>query len=358
MTRELLQKYLDNNCTPQEQAEVLSWLKQEVASGKDKEFIYADWQSITPEATTGNEERLGMLLDKIHHQINIKPQSTTYRKNILTTSLTWITRVAAILLIPTLVYLFYTQFPLQQNYLFAEADTLEFVAPSGSRAFIQLSDGTEIHLDYGSSIKYPKTFRGKTREVTLSGEGFFNVSHNPKMPFIVKTNSMDIKVLGTKFNVVAYPEKETTTATLVEGKVVLQQTNKQGITTTLKSMTPGEHVSYNKETGNISSEIGDVRKYVAWKDGVLVFDNTNIADITERLGRMYNVEFEIADDIKDYTYTVTFIDEQLIQILDYMTMATPIKYKIIPRQQLPDGTLSKQKIIVEKNKSLNTKQRK
>lgn len=357
MKRELLQKYLNNNCTPQEQAEVINWLKKEAASGKGKELMYADWQSIVPETSSHQEKKLEMLLDKIHHQINVTPQPV-YRKNIFATSLTWITRVAAILLIPVMVYLFYTRLPLQGNSLFAEVDTLEFTAPSGSRAFIQLSDGTEIHLDYGSSIKYPKTFRGKTREVTLSGEGFFNVSHNPKTPFIVKTEQIDIKVLGTKFNVVAYPEKETTTTTLVEGKVVLQQTNKQGVISTLKSMTPGEHVAYNKETGTLSSEIGDVRKYVAWKDGILVFDNTSIANITERLGRMYNVEFEIANDVKDYTYTVTFIDEQLIQILDYMTMATPIKYKIIPRQQLPDGTLSKQKIIVERNKSLNIKQRK
>ena len=113
-------------------------------------------------------------------------------------------------------------------------------------------------------------------------------------------------------------------------------------------MEPGQHIRCNTQTGIFSSKTGNIEKYISWKDGKLVFDDTPIFQVVERLSRMFNVNIEVDDNIKDYTYTVIFEDEPLFQILDLMTLATPLKYRSLPRKKLPDGTFSKQTIIVEK----------
>ena len=87
-------------------------------------------------------------------------------------------------------------------------------------------------------------------------------------------------------------------------------------------------------------------KYIAWKDGKLVFENEDLTQVAARLNRLFNVDIIIDDNVKEYTYTVTFVDEPLFQILHLMTVAAPVNYKALPRKKLPDGTYSKQKIII------------
>ena len=260
---------------------------------------------------------------------------------------------AAILLLPVLAFLFYTLSEKSFEpamYANMAVDSVEIIAPIGSRTVVQLSDGSEVHLNYGSKIKYPQNFIGNTREVLLSGEGYFNVARNPEKPFIVKTRQLNIKALGTALNVWAYPDEDVIKTTLVNGKVVLEQTEIDGEPKTIGTMVPGQHVNYNIKTGAVSSSKGDIAKYIAWKDGKLVFENESIRQVADRLSRMFNVDIEVSDNIKEYTYTVTFVDEPLFQILDLMTLATPVSYKALPRKKLPDGTFSKQKVVIEKRK--------
>jgi ferric-dicitrate binding protein FerR (iron transport regulator) len=102
------------------------------------------------------------------------------------------------------------------------------------------------------------------------------------------------------------------------------------------------------KNGNIKSTKGDVEKYIAWKDGKMVFDETPITEVAQQLKRKYNVDIEVENDIEDYTYSVTFMDEPLMQIIELMTIATPVTYKVLPREKLPDGTFSKQKITIKR----------
>jgi transmembrane sensor len=88
---------------------------------------------------------------------------------------------------------------------------------------VQLSDGTDVNLNYGSKIKYPRNFTGSTREIMLTGEGYFNVVHNPDQPFIVKTGKLNIIALGTEFNVQSYPDSPVISTTLVNGKVAIEK---------------------------------------------------------------------------------------------------------------------------------------
>ena len=355
MTKELLIKFLNNKCSSKELEQVGQWIDENALNDVSKELAFNDWISFQEDEYSDNEnERLNLLLDKIHHKINInsssnKPESKITYKVIVS----WLTRIAAILLIPTLIYTFSSNSPEinepeKYSNMDMVVDSLEILTSVGTRTIVRLTDGTEVHLNYGSKIKYPKTFDKHNREVTLSGEGFFDVAHDSERPFIVKTKQLDIKVLGTKFNVLTYPEDEFVATTLVEGKVVMEQSGGNGETKIISSLVPGQHVSYDTNTGAISSTTGNIDKYIAWKDGVLIFDNTGIKEVAEKLERNFNVEIQIANEIRDYTYTVKFVDESLFQILDLITKATPISYKILPREQLPDGTLLKQRILFEK----------
>jgi ferric-dicitrate binding protein FerR (iron transport regulator) len=355
MTKELLIKFLENRCAPDELEQILFWIDKEALLDKGKDLAYDDWKSFSEERFYSDQDiRFNLLLDKIHHKININQSASIKAKQPLFSSriTNWLTKAAAILLIPVLSILVYmlssNSIHNRAKYTDMVVDSLEIVAPVASRIVVQLSDGTVAHLNSGSKIKYPRIFGSSTRDVSLSGEGFFDVAHDPEHPFIVKTKRVNIKALGTKFNVMSYPENDAVATTLVEGKVVLEQYTENGISKNIGILIPGQHVEYHVASGKISSTKNNIGKYIAWKDGLLIFDNSGIDEVAERLGRMFNVEIKSTNEIKDYTYTVKFVDESLPQILDLLTKATPVDYVILPREKLPDGTYSKQKILLKK----------
>jgi len=351
MTIELLKKYLNNRCNEKEVEEVIQWMKKQSFSNESKLFGETDWQEYQEEDSIVAEDKLDSLLDKIHHKIHLETHTQIPAKKIKLVS--WLSKAAAVLLIPALAFLFFTlteNRQLNDQLALTAVDSIEVIAPVGSRTVVQLSDGSTVHLNYGSRIKYPQNFIGETREVNLIGEGYFEVAHNPENPFIVKTGEINIKALGTTFNVDAYPETNKIAITLVKGKVVLEKILKNGELDNLGALVPGQYASFDTSSGKIVSSQGNIEKYIAWIDGKLVFDNEPICSIANTLSRMFNAEFEISDDIKDYTYTVTFVDEPLSQILDLMSIATRVNYKMLPRTKNPDGTFSKQKIVLTKRK--------
>lgn len=353
MNKEIIIKYLQNSCSEKEFEELAAWIEDKNATNAGKYWNFEIWKTLEPGESEKDAEKYNDLLHKIHHEINLRKIENTNNKTLVLRKIAgWMTRAAAILFVPLLGIVFYL---LTNNSFHPEkladltVDSLEVIAPVGSRTVVQLSDGTEIHLNYGSKIKYPRTFTGDTRGITLSGEGYFNVAHNPEKPFVVKTGILDIKALGTEFNVQAYPGDEAISATLVNGKVVIEKTEANQ-TTTVGAMVPGQHVEYRLETGKITSTKGATEIYTAWKEGRMIFDNTPIVEVARELSRKFNVEIEVAPEIQDLTYTVTFADDPLYLILDLMTETTPVSYRKFPRQKLADGTFSKQKIRIEKRK--------
>lgn len=351
MTKDLYTKFLNNQCTTEELKLIIEWINSEALSDENKKRGFENWQSFRESEIAGEDEKFSELFDKIQNKIDQEEAKAHQPKAGKTAFITWMTRAAAILFIPLLTFFLYTVSQKDRasgEYARLTVDTTEVISPIGSRTVLQLSDGTEVHLNYGSKLTYPQTFTGNAREVKLVGEGYFDVAHNPDMPFVVKAGNVHVKALGTAFNVLAYAGDDAIETTLVEGKVVLTAHLPDGQDKTLGAMVPGQHAKYNITTGNCTSTKGSVEKYIAWKEGKMVFDETPITEIARQLERKYHVELEIKDDIKDYDYTVTFLDEPLIQILELMTIATPVSYEVIPRKKLPDGTFSKQKIIIKR----------
>jgi len=353
MKKELFVKYLNDQCTEAELNEVLRWVKADASNEEGKGWSFEVWKSCQ-ETNNTDDESFFAIFDKIQERIDINnhKNNTKAGKSLsLPVLANWLIKAAAILLIPVLTFLFYTLSERKiesANYASFAADSLEVIAPLGAKTVVQLSDGSEVQLNYGSKIKYPHFFSSDTRTVRLTGEGFFKIAHNPEKPFIVKAAGLNIKAVGTTFNVLAYSDNSIIETTLVSGKVILEQVKKDGKTEGIATMRPGLHLSYDLQTGSISGMDENIEKYISWTEGKVIFEDTPILQVTERLSRMFNVDFEVKDELKNYTYTVVFTDDSLFQILDLMTIATPIAYKTLPRKKLPNGAFSKQKIILEK----------
>lgn len=353
MTKELFIKYLQGRCTEQEFDQLISWIKEGALSASGKSFVKEVWQAFEPESASEEKIKYNRLLDKIHHQININDNQ---KKKIIervpprNRIFSIISRAAAILLIPVLSFLIYTKLFEKDQYN-ENTGSIEVMAPASSRMHIDLGDGTSVWLNHGSTLKYPYRFEGKERRVFLTGEAYFEVAHNSEVPFIVGTNQVEVKAIGTAFNVSAYTDDYLVETTLVEGKVILYDINSSR---EIKALSPNECLKYNAAAHTYRLETRNTEKYTAWKDGVLIFKNDSITEIAKKLSRWYNVEVEITSEkVKEYTYTATFTDETLYQVLELMTLPTPVSYKLTPVKKLSDGSYSKQKVLIGMKNSSN-----
>ena len=231
MNKELFNKYLAGDCSSEEFEEFASWIESISFSKEGKEICFEDWKTLNPSEKESDKEKYNYLLDKIHHEINLKEHKVPKERTLFSSFIRSFYRAAAILFLPMLGIILYllTNNSFQSS-LTAESgiDTLEVIAPIGSRTIVQLTDGTIVNLNYGSRIKYPREFTGNKREIKLIGEAYFDVAHNANKPFIVETGKLNIKVLGTEFNVQAYPGDENVSTTLVKGKVSLEDVDQNG----------------------------------------------------------------------------------------------------------------------------------
>ena len=346
MTKDIFIKYLQGNCTEKEFEQLLSWIREGSLTSSGKGLVQEVWEEFEPEAGPAERIKYNRLLDKIHHQINVNQSSNQLiikKASASNRILLIITRAAAILLLPVLALLLYTNLSDKGLYTNNLSD-LEVQAPAGSRMHIELGDGTKVWLNHGSKLKYPYRFEGKNRRVYLTGEGYFVVAHNKEVPFIVGTDRLEVKATGTAFNVSAYPGDHFVETTLIEGKVILYESNSNS---EIKTLAPNECLKFNSKKNVYSLESVNTEKYTAWKDGLLIFKNDSIADIAKKLARWYNVEVEITNEkVKEFTCTATFTDETLPQVLELMTLAAPVSYKLNLRQKLPDGSFTKQKVLI------------
>lgn len=163
------------------------------------------------------------------------------------------------------------------------------VVPRGGEYKLELSDGTKVWLNSDSELKYTDKFVGKERIVYLKGEAYFDVAEDKEHAFIVKTSTMDVKVYGTEFNVMAYEDDELAQATLVEGRVGVDLKNTTGVVDQLM-LKPDMQVDYKK--GNARGELREVetRLYTGWKDGLFQFNDEDLGSILKKLSRWYDVK--------------------------------------------------------------------
>jgi len=169
----------------------------------------------------------------------------------------------------------------------------QITTAKGGQYQISLPDGTKVWLNAASSLSYPAAFTGNKREVRLVGEAYFEVKGNKKMPFVVYTKGQEVMVLGTHFNVNAYPDEDQTKTTLLEGSVKLKLEN-SSVTAVLK---PGQQAVF--ESNQLDLADIDVAEATAWKDGYFLFQDEEIRSIMRKIARWYDVDVVYLPKVSD-----------------------------------------------------------
>lgn len=170
------------------------------------------------------------------------------------------------------------------------------IVPYGKRAQITLSDNSKIWLNSGSKLIYPARFASDKREVYLEGEAIFEVSHNKKHPFIVITSELDVKVLGTVFNVSSYKDDKTTSTILESGSVELNYKSNSIFGRSKELMVPGMLAIYDPQKGDVKQCKVNTRHYTSWRDGYFVFEKQPLGAILKKVSRYYNVSIRLSDE--------------------------------------------------------------
>jgi transmembrane sensor len=305
-------KYLKGTCSPDEFSEVI----EAICAHDDKGTVYAEilklWKR-TLESTIENREN-SQLLDKIHHRIALEEPKAVARRFTLYRNLL---RIAAVLIVGliTSITVLYNR-PVKQLYT-AVTETIS--TPYGARTNFKLPDGSEVWLNSGSAISFPRQY-GEIRNVVLKGQAYFHVLKDGK-PFIVKTGYGSIEVMGTSFDVKAYSDENFET-TLVEGSVkVINNTNK------IATLKPGQQ-SVITSANEFSLYEVNTELITSWRDGKLMFVKEPFQNVAKALERWYNVKIELqGEQLKKLCYTGTIEMETFSEVLELINITTPIRYK-------------------------------
>jgi ferric-dicitrate binding protein FerR (iron transport regulator) len=205
---------------------------------------------------------------------------------------------------------------------------IEVEAPLGSRTKTYLPDGTLVWLNAGSKITYSQGFGVSDRKVQLSGEAYFEVVRNEKLPFGVSTNELLVDVLGTKFNFCNYPDDQEASVGLLEGRVLASNQLKMGEQAELM---PNQQAFLNKKSGDMRIASASAQHTAEWTSGYLFFDEVLLPDIVKELERSYNVHIAITHpDLEQLRFYGSFVRKELNieEVLDILASTGKIKYSI------------------------------
>lgn len=203
----------------------------------------------------------------------------------------------------------------------------------GQTSHLFLFDGTEVWLNSGTKFRYPNRFNRNERNVSIEGEAFFKVKPNKNLPFKVKTGKLEVEVLGTSFNVSAYPGEASQSVVLVEGKVQINNPEGQKI----GEMVPGQIAVKTEGSSTLQVQNTDPYFYTSWKDGKVVFSGEKLGEIAKKMERWYNVEIRFEkESLKDYKFSGTILRNKPIdQTILAMEQLAPIRfnYKVMTNEK-------------------------
>lgn len=208
---------------------------------------------------------------------------------------------------------------------------LQPIAENNGKRYIRLQDGSTVLLNNDSRLEYPDSFKGTTREVTLIGEAYFDIQHDASRPFIVHTGKVNTIVLGTAFNIKAYPSQKEIRVTVTRGKVKVGESNKvYGI------ITPNESIAVNIASNNYIKEKVNAEDAVEWKKTYLVLDDISLEEAAILINSRYHVSISFSKEkLKQCRISATFLNnESLEQVLTVVTGVVNAAYNMQPNDQV------------------------
>ena len=203
--------------------------------------------------------------------------------------------------------------------------SFKYLVNSGVKGVVDLPDGSKVWLNSSSYIICPERFSNICREIELIGEGYFEVVPDKNWPMIIKTSKdLTIKVTGTSFNLSSYPDDDKLILTLISGEVTVinQRINKEF------KMTPNQELVLKQDSLKMSNN-ANIPNNTAWKNGLLLFDNTPMKEVIKKMERWYGITIVVKDnEIYDYRFTAKFRSESVSQVLEILNFSSKIKYNI------------------------------
>ena len=321
---ELLIRYLQDTADTQ----ALQQLLEIVRMSEDKKHELAQLKSIYDSLSIHVEARKYPIeagWDRIWRKIDSGQPKTFWRKNMIRL---WTYAAIFLLVLALAGQSFYYQSKNQP--VKTEDSYTRFVVEKGQgKSTLFLPDGTKVLLSAGTTIQYPTQFDQKERIVMLEGEGYFEGAEIKQKPFIVKMKGYDVKVLGTVFNVRAYPEMAYSMTSLISGKVFLTSYDTNGVVRSEQILHPDETVRIDKQTGAITNFRNDDAFRLDWRKGLYKFKDKSLIEVTTELEHLYNVKIQIENEqLAQSVYTGSFVLENTIEdVLKPLGQYNKFKFK-------------------------------
>lgn len=230
-----------------------------------------------------------------------------------------------------IVFLLYSAFYMHENYGIFDKSRSEYLVESGCGDRVQtvFQDGSKVHLNAGSQLRYPDKFGIDSREVYLDGEAYFEISPDSKRPFVVNFSDGSVRVYGTKFNLKAYSGDEDFVVSLDEGSV------KVSIAGSEYAMVPSDILVCNRKTGNVTVfHENNPAKNSIWRHNLISFRNGTVNQVFTQLSRIYGVDFVFQGDIPDYKFTFTTEKESLSHILSELELISSLKFERVNEKEV------------------------
>lgn len=307
-------------CSRQELAQLKSWLSDASAQPEVEEWLAEHW-ALSPEIDSAT------VIESLFQQIQTYPKARTKSSGFsLSRMVSIYQRIAAFLLIPLIGFgiLYWVVQP------GIEVDaTIETIAPRGQKSQIVMADGTKVWLNSDTKIRYPGNFGKNQRQVYLDGEAFFEVSKNVRRPFLVHTPQMTVKVLGTKFNVKAYPDEDQVETSLFEGKVNLLWQSPTNEKLVEKEVAPGQSFVYTKTSGELLQNRFPHDEIDGWKTNRLIFRDDTFANLVRKVERWYDVKVVYDEKLfNDRRLTVELYEgERLERLMEIVSLVLSVDYR-------------------------------
>ena len=318
-TQEELSSYFFNTCDEHTKSVVETWFYENGRSEEAGQMLFHLWQEADCDQTDSGKEDASIAFKALKRRLEARSLiAPSLRKKIFG----WYARVAAVLLIPVLIFSL-ARYVDNQN----ESD-IHWIEKSVSYGDIQkiiLPDGTSVWLNAGSTIVYPDSFNSDVRQVFFDGEAYFDVCKGSS-PFHVNTKGNLVKVMGTSFNLKAYRDDPNIDLSLFEGSVAFVPKTASESGPFEVVLSPGEYISYECESGKISHGCFSADDFSLWRQGGLYFKNKTLGEIVHQLERKYNVTIVITSpELKELRYHMAFVNNESIeQILDFIDQDSKI----------------------------------
>jgi hypothetical protein len=199
--------------------------------------------------------------------------------------------------------------------------------PPGGQYQVVLPDGTQVWLNSSSSLSYPTEFSGNSRTVKLTGEAYFEVAKNKDKPFYVEMNNVQVKVLGTHFNISAYADDNDLTTTLLEGSVQISKNGSQAL------LKPGQQAVIGSNANAITVSKAHINEAMAWKNGYFMFNDDNIVDIMKKVSRWYDADIDYKGNFSNQRFGGTFTrSKSITDLLKNLEQISNVHFKITGRR--------------------------